>query len=330
MKYAYPMIVRILMLLLINICFFGCKSDRLDVDLSGIDKKSSFKRFDQAFFTCDTTDFTTALAELKKEYPEFFLSNDDSEFWWNLRTNDLQNRLFNTSSRVFNDFGTYQEDLDLAMKHFYYYFPDADEIKFYSYISDLDFNYPVLMADELCFVALDQFLGSGFRDYQILPAYMQFFRQPKFMVRDCMEEMAMQSIVRKPGTPSMLDDMIYHGKVLYFIESMMPDVNEEIIVKFNSTDLSFCKENERSIWAYFLERELLFDTSSDAKRRFIEIAPFSKFGTDFDRESPGMIGRWIGWEIIRSYMNKNESTSLIELLRENDSKKILKLSGYKP
>jgi hypothetical protein len=43
-----------------------------------------------------------------------------------------------------------------------------------------------------------------------------------------------------------------------------------------------------------------------------------------------MLGRWIGWQIVRSYMKKNKETSLSELFSFSDSQQILSESGYKP
>ena len=36
---------------------------------------------------------------------------------------------------------------------------------------------------------------------------------------------------------------------------------------------------------------------------FFDASPFSKFYLEIDNQSPGRIGRWIGWQIVRSYMN---------------------------
>ncbi len=50
----------------------------------------------------------------------------------------------------------------------------------------------------------------------------------------------------------------------------------------------------------------------------------------FSKDAPAMIGNWVGWQILRSYMNNNSDVSLQDLLAEMDAKKILKFSGYKP
>ena len=47
-----------------------------------------------------------------------------------------------------------------------------------------------------------------------------------------------------------------------------------------------------------------------------------------DDESPGRVGVWIGWQIVRSYM-KNNNVTLQELFAK-DAKEIFDNSKYKP
>jgi uncharacterized protein YjaZ len=57
-------------------------------------------------------------------------------------------------------------------------------------------------------------------------------------------------------------------------------------------------------------------------------APFSKFYIDIDKESPGRIGVWLGWQIVRSYMNNNEVT--LQQLLQTNAEEIFNKSKYKP
>ena len=57
-------------------------------------------------------------------------------------------------------------------------------------------------------------------------------------------------------------------------------------------------------------------------------APFSKFGLSIDFESPPMVGRWIGYQIVKSYSKKNKS-NLNDLLNQDNYELYLK-SNYKP
>nr|HRM13383.1 gliding motility lipoprotein GldB [Flavobacterium sp.] len=62
--------------------------------------------------------------------------------------------------------------------------------------------------------------------------------------------------------------------------------------------------------------------------RFINPAPFSKFYLEIDNESPGQVGAWIGWQMVRSYMENNK-VPVADLLK-TDAKEIFSKSKYKP
>ena len=63
-------------------------------------------------------------------------------------------------------------------------------------------------------------------------------------------------------------------------------------------------------------------------KRFIDVAPFSKFYLSEDHKSPGRVGVWIGWQIVRSFMKHND-VSLQELINIKPED-LFKKSKYKP
>ena len=77
-----------------------------------------------------------------------------------------------------------------------------------------------------------------------------------------------------------------------------------------------------------MERELLFETDSELYTRFLYPAPFSKFYLQLDNESPAQLGQYLGWQIVRQYMERNE-VGLEEMIR-TDSQTIFNKSNYKP
>lgn len=313
-------------------CLASCDPGLKEANIKDIAIETHFHRFDSAFFTLDTLDFLKNLNFLKSEYSPFFSSGGTLDFWKYQRNDPLQISLSNQVEIAFSPFRSYNDQLNQAMKHFYYYFPDQKPIQFYSYISNLDFNLPILFADSsnFCFAGTDLYLGAKSKYYNSIPSYLAFHRQPKFLIRDCLEAIVQTKLKSANESLPLLNQMIYHGKILYSLQRFQPDLEEMLIIKYASEKMDFCHKNEKSIWAYFVENELLFSTKSDNYRKFIQVAPFSKFGMKFDSQSPGRIGQWIGLQIVKSYMLKNKNITLQELLKERDARKILKLSGYKP
>ena len=77
-----------------------------------------------------------------------------------------------------------------------------------------------------------------------------------------------------------------------------------------------------------MEEQLLYSTDIRLPSRFINSAPFSKFYLEIDNETPGRVGTWVGWQIVRSFM-KNNDVNLQQLL-QMDPIEIFQNSKYKP
>jgi hypothetical protein len=56
-------------------------------------------------------------------------------------------------------------------------------------------------------------------------------------------------------------------------------------------------------------------------------APFT---SPVSQESPGRLGTFIGWQIVKGYMEKNDKLGLKDLMNEENFQKILENSGYRP
>ena len=78
----------------------------------------------------------------------------------------------------------------------------------------------------------------------------------------------------------------------------------------------------------FIENDYLFSSDNNLDSRFINLAPFSKFYLSIDNDSPSMIGKFIGWKIVKSFMKVN-SSNLNELI-QYDPMYIYNNSKYKP
>jgi len=323
----------VLAVVLIVVAFLSLfKKDKnpLKIDVSKVDAPVVIKNFDHAFFTSDTLNWVAEIARLKRDFDPFFAQNDFAKFWYDQRVDPLQNNLFQAWVKINPDPEKFNQKLLHAFKHLYYYYPNYPPAEVYTYISRLDFEYPVLHADAYLFVATDLYLGKNNTNYGGMPDYLRYFRQPEFLLTEVMESYAMRLNTKDLQDNSLLNEMIYWGKNLYFAQAMLPDAPDTAIIRYSSKKLDFALANEQAMWTYFIDNKLIFNTTDDVRRRFVDAAPFSKFGMPFDNETPGMIGRWIGWRIVQSYMKNNPDVSLPQLMANKDFNTIFKYSKYKP
>ena len=73
---------------------------------------------------------------------------------------------------------------------------------------------------------------------------------------------------------------------------------------------------------------MLFNSDTQLYSRFLYPAPFSKFYLELDQEAPAMLGQYIGWEMIKQYMDRNK-VSVQEMLQTN-AETIFNKANYKP
>ena len=122
--------------------------------------------------------------------------------------------------------------------------------------------------------------------------------------------------------------MIYFGKELYLKDVLMPNVDDRKKIGYSQEDLDWAFANEEPMWRNFIENEYLYSTDNKLNQRFLEPAPFSKFGLELDNESPGKLGRFVGWQIVRAFIENNDVD--VKQLMTMPAEEIFKKSNYKP
>ena len=132
-----------------------------------------------------------------------------------------------------------------------------------------------------------------------------------------------------PRNRSFLSRIIYYGKELYVKDKLLPTQTDAQKINYLAEEYDWAQANEEQIWRYFVENELLYSTDSSLDRKFLDPAPFSKFGLELDSESPARLGRYLGWQIVRAFADKNPKVELNELLQLS-ADDIFQQSNYKP
>ena len=302
---------------------FSCdKKSKVEKEVDKIPVKLKVVRFDKAFFEAKPAD----LQSLKAAYPFFFPQDVDDKVWIDkMQDKDWQD-LHAEVAKKYPDFNAQTDEIENLFKHFKYYFPETIMPEIYTVIGNMDYNNKAIYANDKLIIALELYLGKNVKFYTDAEYIKQNFEERQ-MMPDIVSSYALGKIP-PPNDKTLLAQMIYYGKELYLKDLMLPDYTEAEKIGYTPEHITWCQENESYIWRYFIEKEYLYSSDSKLPNRFINLAPFSKFYLEIDNESPGRVGQWIGWQIVRSFMENNE-VSLQDMLKMN-TKELFEKSKYKP
>ena len=303
--------------------FLSCdKKNKTENAVTAIPLELKVERFDKIFFETPPKD----LEKVKTAFPFFFPAGNDDSVWLDKMQDPIWREVHTEVQKKYADFEPVKADLELLFKHIKYYFPETKTPKVITIISEMDYTNKAIYADSLVIISLELYLGKNHKFYQFPNYIKQNFEQKQIMpdIVSSFSSRKIPSVMDK----DLLSQMIYRGKQLYLKDVLLPDYSDAEKMGYTPEQIKWCEENESYMWRYFIEGELLYSADQKLVTRFINPAPFSKFYLEIDNESPGQVGAWIGWQMVRSYMENNK-VPVADLLK-TDAKEIFSKSKYKP
>jgi hypothetical protein len=308
--------------------------DRLKIDLSEIKvSKVIIHRYDKDLFSIPLTGLRNGLGAIQSRYL-FFLGtnlddtasiNDMREYLMNPRNIDF----YKTVQGKFLDLAPIENDLTEGFRHIKYYFPEMKIPRVYSYISGGDYENPVQYADSVMIIALDSYLGNDFKPYLSdgVSVYKAQRMTAEHIVPDCMRSFVNKLVHPNLQVNTFLDQVVDAGKRLYLLDAFIPDISGHLKMDYTPEQYSWAVKNETHIWSAIIENRMLYSSDGQTLRVFLADGPYTPA---FGKESPPRLGEWIGWQIVKCYMNNHPEITLQKLLQKNDAQEILTQSGYKP
>lgn len=312
-----------LFLVVIFLFVLSCdKKNKVENEVTAIGLDLNVTRFDKIFFETPPQD----LEKVKKEFPYFFPDGVENSVWLSKMQDPLWRELYAEVQKKYDNFDPVKKEVEKLFKHIKYYFPKTKTPKVITIISEMDYKTKVIYADSLVVISLELYLGKNHKFYQF-PNYLKQNFEQRQIAPDIVSSFAglkIPAVVEK----DLLSQMVYHGKQLYLKDLLLPDYTDAEKMGYSPKQIAWCQENESYMWRYFIEKEMLYSNDQKLIARFINPAPFSKFYLEIDNESPGQVGAWIGWQMVRSFVQNNDMP--LENLLKTNAKEIFIKSKYKP
>lgn len=334
-------------IVLLSVGLTACLGDKSkDIpDVSAIPVNYNIHRFEQALFALDTNDIQAEVAILEQKYPDF------TEFYlqsilqvkkpWDTTgiykqhikgflTYPFTQQLYDTTQIVFHDFSKIDQRLKQGFQFYQHYFPDKDVPDIYTFISEFSYGIVLPPIDNTIGIGLDLFLGKDYPYYYYpplsLPAYIARTQDQAHLPAKVFEGVV-DDLVGEANGGKFLDLIIHNGKKLYVLDHLLPYEPDSIKLGFTDAQTNWCAENELEMWAFFLKEELLY---SNEYKKFKSLVSDSPFATGMPPEAPGKAGNWVGWQIVKAYMQRQPDRTLQELVAITDTQEIFSKSRYKP
>lgn len=319
----------------------SCGNSRKDVDVDHIDIPNvAIDRLEQDLFSIDTANIAAETKKLETKYGRFYSSfimgviNNgglrDSSYVYRIKQfisdRDMR-QAYTDCQRTYPALDTLEEEFTEAFRHFKHYFPDRHLPKVITMMSG--FNYNAIMLDSTLAIGLEMYLGNNNTFYRMLalPNYKTLFMNKQNILPDAMRTWMLGEFPFMMDKGDFLSEITYMGKIMYLTDMMLPHVEDTLKAQYSQKQLEYALQNEFNIWSYFAAQKLLYTTDRAEIMKYTADGPFT---AAFSKESAPRIGYWIGWQIIRQYMNNNPDITLEQLMNEKDAQKILTKAKYKP
>ncbi len=234
---------------------------------------------------------------------------------------------------------SWKGELDQAWFSLQEAIPNTPNAQIFSYLSQfsnyntfVDTLYNQQIKQETLILAYSQemFLNDTFPPYALLdlPPYFNRYNGSDQVASQLVWNYVKTQFEKNHKRSSMLDEMIFQGKIWYSVIYLFPKRNPWEILGYDQTEWKWMQREEGQIWKHYLDNRLLFSNKFNDYKRYFAFGN-KTFGNGVPPECPPLIGNFSGLRIVQSYVEKNDA-SLAQVWKITNSNEILQGSAYNP
>ncbi|MGJ8684919.1 MAG: gliding motility lipoprotein GldB [Nonlabens sp.] len=300
-------------------------SSQVAQEIAAIPVQTEMKLFHEEFAAATPAD----LQGLKENYPMLFPQQFPDSVWIAkiTGTDTIQNILENAVRDRKFDYEEIHTQVNDVMRHVEYYFPEFEFTDIVTVLSQVDYRRKVTPTNDQLLIAIDTYLGEENELYDGISDYRRKHLNVENLPADV--ALAYAHLFVEPSVDrSFIGSMVYFGKLHYLQELFVPVATGAERFSYTNAEYDFTVANESQMWRVFVDESLLYSTNPKLQSRFILPAPFSKFYLEVDQETPGGVGKYIGYRIVKAYMENNDKD--LDTMLSLPADVIFNKSGYKP
>jgi hypothetical protein len=184
----------------------------------------------------------------------------------------------------------------------------------------------LLVSDSLIVIGLDYFAGPKAKFKPQVYDYQLRKYQPAYVLPQVINLISSQFNTIDAKNQSMLADMIFFGKSYEFTSQILPNTPDSLIIGYSGIQLDETETAQDLVWGHFIDEQLLYKTDKFTKTKYVGEGPST---SSIGPKCPGSIGRWLGWKIVRKYLENSPQTTLPSLMANTQAQQILQDSKYR-
>lgn len=355
MSYFKPIVIRFYLIramkklatyLIIAFVTVGCSSKKKIPDVSNIQVELKTIRFEKDFFAIDTINMDKGLQALfinHKGFTQDFLynilgivQNPDSVMSNSKQFIATYRSIYSASIKPFQDFTPIENEVKRGLQFVNYYFPKYPlPKKIITFIGPLNSYAGIITPDNSLAVGLQLYLGKNYTVYQseevlnMYPSYVSRKFESPYISVNCIKNVIDDIFtLNQPPKKStqLIEKMIDEGKRLYVLDALLPYTADSLKSGYTQQQIDNSIASEKNIWAFFVENDLLYQTDPTVISPYVNDGPNT---AELGDKSPGNIGQFVGYQIVKKWMEKNDKIGLDKLIQK-PSKQLFEEAKYRP
>ena len=227
---------------------------------------------------------------------------------------------------VFSDIADLENVLGGVKQNMKKELPHINMCEIYSIVSP--YKQSIYIADSTMLLVLNHYLGAEHKAYDGFEEYIKKTKQAKYIPYDIVEAtIGTFNPYETTGDEMVLSKMLFAGAIVEAKMRIVPEASLSLALGYDEKELEWVEDNQQQLWNALVSKELLYSTSYMDINQLLSLTPCSSI---LHQQAPGRVGRYLGYKIIRAYLEKNPSTTLSQLLTPGfyKSQQTLIDSGY--
>lgn len=306
--------------------YFSVKHFDYDKKIESLDVKVEIVELNKEF----QADNIEKVFDENKKIARYYFGIDDQnraavvDVFTKMYENEEFQNLCADVNKEFIDLELFKNEITYAFKTLKFYYSDFKIPTVYTIVSG--FGTDLYVDEDIVVVSLEYFLSDKTKWKSKKPKYIADTYTPQSLATKIILEIVNRLVRFDNENKTLLNHMLRFGRMTYFARVALPKVEEHVVLEYTKGSFQYLSEIENVLWNFLKENQYLYSDNYMTIRSYVGKSPFTQ---EIRLDCPGNIGGFVGYKIIKSFVNNNDC-DVKELLENDDVQYFFNKSKYNP